>query len=392
MDETRKRVAVLGSTGSIGRNTLEIVDSMPDRFDVVGLSANRNAALLAQQIDRYRPKLAGVADRASFEEVAALTSYSETTVLAGPEGLCQVAACPEADIVVAAVVGAAGFDPLFAAVDAGKDVALANKEPLVMAGSLVMPLAEERGVTILPVDSEHSAIFQCLRGNEHKHVRRIILTASGGPFYNYGPDQLRTVTPDQAVAHPNWSMGKKVSVDSATLMNKGLEIIEAMWLFGMDADSIDVLIHHQSIIHSMVEYVDGAVLAQLSVPDMKLPIQYALTFPDRAPNVLEPLDLAAIGTLSFESPDVVRFPCLGLAREAARLGGTMPAVLSAANEVAVEQFLAGRVSFPDIPRTIESVMAGHQNIAAPGLDEIKDADLWAREKAEEFIAQECVND
>lgn len=379
-----KRVSVLGSTGSVGRQALEVLTTLGRDFDVVGLAAGRNKELLLQQAIKFRPRVIALAGK---EEADWLTSRLDGAtgieVTWGQEGLNRVATLAETDIVLNALSGAVGLAPTIKALEAGKDIALANKETLVAAGALVMDLAQRRGCTLLPVDSEHSAIWQCLQGSQPAEVAKIILTASGGPFRTYAKEQLAKVTPAQALKHPNWNMGHKITVDSATLMNKGLEVIEARWLFGMDYSRIQVIIHPQSIIHSMVEYVDGSVIAQLGVPDMRLPIQYALTYPRRLQGSVPGLSWP-VGDLTFEMPDLKRFPALRLAYEAGYTGGTMPAVLNAANEVAVEQFLAGRLSFTGIPLLVEKVMAKHSVITAPKLEDILEADRWARESAKVF--------
>ncbi len=375
-----KGIAVLGATGSVGRNALAVIDSLRERFHVVGLTANTNSSLLAELVERYRPRYAALADKARAEELRSACP-AETRVMSGIEGVLEVASAPEADIVLSAIVGAAGLKPVLAAVERGKTVALANKEPLVMAGGIITALAKEHGATLLPVDSEHNAIFQCLCGNRDQEVSKIVLTASGGPFYNESPESLEFVTPEQALDHPTWDMGKKISVDSATLMNKGLEVIEAHWLFGVDVERIEVVIHPSSVVHSMVEFVDGSIIAQLGRSDMRLPIQYALTYPERTKSAVERLSITEVSPLEFFKPAIERFPCLGLAYEAARAGGTMPAVLNAANEVAVEEFLERRLGFCDIPKVIERVMSEHSPTREPTLEQVLDADAWARECA-----------
>ncbi|MCL5058079.1 MAG: 1-deoxy-D-xylulose-5-phosphate reductoisomerase [Actinobacteria bacterium] len=373
-----KGVSILGSTGSIGRQALDVLDGLPD-FRIVGLAAGKNIKLLKEQIIRYRPLLVSVEKEDDALELARELAGKGTEILWGSEGLLAVAAHPAAGVVITAVTGTAGLLPTVEAISAGKDIALANKETLVAAGSLVTGLAAQKGVNILPVDSEHSAIWQCLRGSRPGEVESIILTASGGPFRK--ERDLERVTVSKALAHPNWSMGKKITVDSATLMNKGLEVIEARWLFGLDYDRIRVVVHPQSIIHSMVEFRDGSVLAQLGLPDMKLPIQYALTYPDRLPGNVPRLDPAKMSALTFEPPDIVRFPLLDLAYRVGRRGGTLPAAMNAANEAAVELFLAGRIRFTSIYRVVEEVVGRHDITDRPGLEEILEADRWAREKA-----------
>ncbi|UCG11206.1 MAG: 1-deoxy-D-xylulose-5-phosphate reductoisomerase [Deltaproteobacteria bacterium] len=381
-----KNIAILGSTGSIGRNTLNVVEQFPERFRVVALAAGRNIDLLAEQIQRHRPKLVAVFDQQLARDLMGrVEPATDLHVLAGGEGYQQVAACPEADMVLSAMVGAAGLEPTLSAVRAGKDVALANKETLVMAGALVMEEVRKNGVRLLPVDSEHSAIFQAMEGNRRKDVKRILLTASGGPFLNMTMEQLQSVTPNQALAHPNWVMGPKITIDSATLMNKGLEVIEAKWLFDEPVDKIEVHIHPQSVVHSMVEYVDGSVIAQMGIPDMRSPIAYALAYPSRLPLDLPPLDLFSLKTLTFLEPDLSRFPCLDLAFAACRTGGSMPAVLNAANEVAVQAFLDRRIPFTGIARLVGEAMEEHVVEPAGELEELLEADNWARRRTEESI-------
>jgi 1-deoxy-D-xylulose-5-phosphate reductoisomerase len=381
-----KRISLLGSTGSIGVSTLDVVGAHPDQFAVTALAAGRNITLMKQQIERFRPRLAAMIDEAHASELRRLLGpASGTHVLSGPEGYRETAAASDADMVVSAMVGAAGLIPTLDAIDAGKDIALANKETLVMAGHIVLRRASERGVKIIPVDSEHSAIFQCLLGNRGVDVRRIILTASGGPFLHASEEELAKVTTAQALRHPNWTMGKKITIDSATMMNKGLEVIEAGWLFGFPVETIDVLIHPQSIVHSMVEYRDGSVIAQMGVPDMRLPIAYALSYPNRLIREEETLDLRKIGTLTFLHPDPVRFPALRLAYEAAKAGRTMPAVLNGANEMAVTAFIEEHIRFDRIVSVVQEVLSRHQGQADPGIDAILEADRWAREEAGNII-------
>jgi 1-deoxy-D-xylulose-5-phosphate reductoisomerase len=373
-----RRIAVLGSTGSIGASTCEVVRGLGGRVEIVALAAGANIELLAAQAREFGPRLVAVADESRAAELAAMLPGVE--VAAGLEGLERVAAFEAADLVVSAIVGAAGVLPTLKAIGAGKDVALANKEALVVAGAVVTELARANGAAIIPVDSEHSAVFQCLHGSDRQNVRRIVLTASGGPFVDAGPDELARVTVEQALAHPNWDMGAKVTVDSATMMNKGLEVIEAMWLFGLRPEQIDVVVHRQSVVHSMVEFVDGSILAQLSEPDMKGPIHVALTWPERVERRAEPFDLTKRRELTFEPPDLERFPCLALAYEAARAGGTMPTVLNAANEVAVGQFLAGEIAFTDIPKRIRRSMKAHSANPAPDIHEILRVDAAVRKE------------
>ncbi|MCL6612173.1 MAG: 1-deoxy-D-xylulose-5-phosphate reductoisomerase [Peptococcaceae bacterium] len=375
-----KGISILGSTGSIGRQALEVIDLFPDRFAVVGLAAGRNIKVLREQIKKYRPRVVSVSSRDDARLLAEEFGREGCRVLWGDEGLLAAATCPGAHTVLTALTGTAGLMPTLAAIKAGRDIALANKETLVAAGSLVTGLAEKHGVKILPVDSEHSAIWQCLQGSKPGEVEGIILTASGGPFRKQ-PEDLSLVTVSMALDHPNWNMGKKITVDSATLMNKGLEVIEARWLFGLDYGRIKVVIHPQSIIHSMVEFVDGSVVAQLGLPDMRLPIQYALGYPRRLPGRLPRLDWNSARELTFDPPDTARFPLLETAYRAGRLGGTAPAVMNAANEVAVEFFLAGRIGFMSIHRVVEEVLGRHRVSGRPDLEDILEADREARQLA-----------
>jgi len=380
-----KRLSILGCTGSIGVSTLDIVAAHPDRFRVVSLTAGRNLELLQRQILRFRPRLVAVVSPADADTLKAALGTEAPEIIAGVEGLIACACHAEVDMVLSAIVGAAGLVPTMAAIENGKDVALANKETLVTAGSLVMAAVARKGVRLFPVDSEHSAIFQSLEGHRRGDVRRLILTASGGPFRNRALAELQRVTPNEALAHPNWSMGKKISIDSATMMNKGLEVIEARWLFDLPAEQISVHIHPQSVVHSMVEYRDGSVIAQLGIPDMKTPIAYALSYPERLPLDLPPLDLCRLGSLTFEAPDLQRFSCLSLAYEALREGGSAPAVLNAANEVAVEAFLNGEISFLNVPALIRATLENHQAAPLEHIDEVLRADLWARTEARRII-------
>ncbi len=382
-------VTILGSTGSIGVSTLDVLAREPDRFRVFALTANTGVADMLQQVMAVRPRFAVMRCERSAEQLRqalADKQVDETEVLAGERSLCEVAAAREVDVVMAAIVGGAGLEPTLAAVNAGKKVLLANKEALVMAGQLFMDAVEEANAVLLPIDSEHNAIFQCLDDGSRRDlpsqgVKRILLTGSGGPFRETPAEELLHVTPDQACAHPNWSMGRKISVDSATMMNKGLELIEACWLFDTPAENIDVVVHPQSIIHSMVEYIDGSVLAQLGNPDMRTPIAHALAWPERMPSGVGSLDIIAQGRLDFEAPDEVRFPCLRLAREAVERGGTSAILLNAANEVAVAAFLEGELAFPAIAEVIESVMNSVAVVEPNSLDAVKLADREARAEA-----------
>jgi 1-deoxy-D-xylulose-5-phosphate reductoisomerase len=382
------RIAILGSTGSIGQSALAVADAHPDRLQIVALAAGSNAARLADQVRTYRPAVAAVASGEALDGLRRrLGPGSTCELLAGPAGLIAAATHPDVDMVLCASSGTAGLDAVLAAIEAGKGIALANKEVLVMAGAIVVEAARRRGVRILPVDSEHNAIHQCLHGRSPEDVRRLVLTASGGPFRTLDPAALARVTPDDALRHPTWKMGRKITIDSATLMNKGLEVIEAHWLFGDAARHIDVVVHPQSIVHSMVELRDGSVIAQLSVTDMRLPIQYAFSYPERWDGALPALDLMKMGSLEFFPPDLERFPCLRLAFEALEHGGAWPIVLNAANEVAVDAFLGGRLSFPGIPRVIERALteAAGRFTSPQSLDDVRAADAWARAFSAETI-------
>ena len=381
-----KRISLLGSTGSIGVSCLEVVADFPEHFEIVALTGANNLQLLAAQIRRFRPQIAAVLNEADALTLRALVKGTTTEILFGVEGLIACATHSAAQMTLSAIVGAAGLVPTLAAIEAGKDVALANKETLVTAGALVMAAVARKGVRLYPVDSEHSALFQSLEGHRSRDVRRLILTASGGPFRTWSLAQMQNVSPADALAHPNWSMGRKISIDSATMMNKGLEVIEAHWLFSVPVDCINVQIHPQSIVHSMVEYCDGAVIAQLGVPDMKTPIAYALSYPERIPLKLPPLDLCSIGSLTFAEPDMQRFPCLKLAYTAIAAGGVAPAVLNAANEIAVEAFLAGTLPFLAIPVLIEAVLDRHDPQTPVHLDDLLHADRFARAEARRLIA------
>ena len=381
-----KKLSILGSTGSIGVNTLDVVAQNPSEFFVAALAGGRNIRLLKDQIEQFHPDMAAVIDEAYAARLQeSLPPDCKTVILWGPAGYREIARHRDVDMVVSAMVGSAGLVPTLEAIDAGKDIALANKETMVMAGSLVVEKARERQVRILPVDSEHSAIFQCLNGHRPEDIKRIILTASGGPFRTFSAAQLAKVTPADALKHPNWEMGQKITIDSASMMNKGLEIIEAKWLFDIEIDRIDVLIHPKSIIHSMVEYIDGSVIAQLGIPDMRIPIAYALSFPARLPRRESPLDFIKASPLEFFEPDMEQFPCLKLARDAGKTGGTLPAVLNGANEIAVESFLGKRIKFTDLPIVISEVLSRHQSITSPTLDDVLEADRWARQEVNYLI-------
>ena len=375
-----KRLAILGSTGSIGTHTLDVVAAHPDQFEVAALAAGNNVDLLEQQVRRFHPRFVALVGEAAARKLARRLGAAGVEVAWGTDGLCRAGADTGADMVVSAIVGGAGLVPTMAALHAGKALALANKETLVMAGELVTAEARARGIRILPVDSEHSAIFQCLANSDTRQVRRLILTASGGPFRTHPLEAFAAITPKDALRHPTWAMGKKITIDSATLVNKGLEVIEAQWLFGLPVDQVDVIVHPQSVVHSLVEYVDGSVLAQLGVPDMRLPIQYALTYPERCACPAARLSLEDMGGLTFEAVDRRKFPCLDLAYEAARGGGSWPAVLNAANEVAVQWFLDRRIGFDEIPTIIRKALDAHPHRAIGSVEEVLDVDRQVRER------------
>lgn len=382
MTNARKGVSILGSTGSIGTTTLDLIARFPEQFRIVALSAGRRVDDLRAQIDRFQPELVSVADPADAARLAEALGEEAPQIVSGQEGLIAVATAPGTEILVSALVGAVGLTPTLAAIDAGIDIGLANKEVMVVAGELVCRRAKAAGVAILPVDSEHNAIFQALEGRSREHLSCITLTASGGPFRGTSAEALKTVTRAQALAHPTWDMGEKISIDSATLMNKGLEVIEARWFFETPPEQIQVLVHPQSIVHSMVRYHDGSVIAVMAIPDMTIPIGHVLAYPDLLDlQYLPQLDLAAAGTLTFESPDTDRFPCLRLAFDALLAGGTMPAVVNAANEVAVARFLASEIGFLDIAATVAAVMSNHEAIAYDTVEQLLDVDGWARAEA-----------
>src|SRR5580692_9595277 len=380
-----KKVVLLGSTGSIGTSTVKVAEDLPDRIQLIALAAGNNSALLLEQTRRHKPMAVSISDPAKAKELQQ-TLGNSTRVLCGEEGLIELATLPEADIVLIAIVGTAGLKPALAAIRAGKDIAVASKEILVMAGEIVMSEARKHGVRILAVDSEHSAIFQCLDGKPPGSVRKMILTASGGPFRdkkNWPKEKFSEITVACALKHPSWVMGKKITIDSATLFNKALEMIEARWLFDIEMARVDVVVHPQSVVHSMVEFVDGSIVAQLSTPDMCLPIQYALTYPERAPSDRVQTNFAKLGQLTFEEPDAERFPAIELARRAGEIGGTLPAVLNAANEVAVESFVNRKISFPQITQAVRNTMDAHKVVSHPTLEQILQADAWARQKTSE---------
>jgi len=382
-----KGLSILGSTGSIGTNVLRVVDAFPGRFEVVGLAAGGNAEVLAEQVARHRPRIVSAGDAAALEQLSRLVDLSGVRAVVGREGMVEVATRDEARMVVASAVGAVGLVPTYRALEAGKDVALANKETLVMAGELMLARARETGARLLPIDSEHCALHECLDGRRPEDVRRLILTASGGPFRDRPRESLARVTREEALAHPTWRMGPKITIDSATLMNKGLEVIEAHWLFGMPAAKIDVLVHPQSVVHSMVELVDGTVLAQLGVTDMRMPIQYALTYPEKWEAAIPGLDFSKAMRLDFAPPDRSKFPCLSLAYRALEKGGTAPAALNAANEEAVAAFLDGRAPFLAIPESIEEVLDAEPEAGAATLEDVLEADRRARERARRALAR-----
>lgn len=375
-----KRIVILGSTGSIGTQVLDVVSRLPDRLQVVGIAANRNVALLAEQAQAHRVQHVCVGDDSLSGELRNRLASGAVRLYSGVAGMCELATIAEADLVVVSVAGAVGIAPTHAAIEAGKDIALASKEVLVAAGEHTMARAQARGVHILPIDSEHSAIFQCLQGAPEHSIEKILLTASGGPFRATPREEFSRITVEQALKHPTWNMGGLVTINSATLMNKGLEIIEAHWLFGVPVTDVEVVVHPQSIVHSLVRFKDGSVLAQLGLPDMRLPIQYALLYPERPNTGLPRLDLTAAGALTFEKPDETKFPALRIARDAVQAGGTMPAVMNAANEAAVARFLNREIPFTGIPRLVETVMARHSPVS-PTYEQVLDADAWARRVA-----------
>ncbi|HET9398721.1 MAG TPA: 1-deoxy-D-xylulose-5-phosphate reductoisomerase [Sphingomicrobium sp.] len=383
---TRRKISILGATGSVGTSTLDLVERCPDQFDVVALTASSNVDALSDAAIRVGARLAVIGDQGKLPQLQSRLQGSGCRAAAGREALAEAAA-GEAEWVMAAIVGCAGLEPVMAAIEAGRTVALANKEALVTAGQLMIAAATRAGATILPVDSEHNAIFQCLAGNDSGDVAKLVLTASGGPFRSWDHERMASVTPEQAIAHPNWTMGAKISVDSATMMNKGLELIEARHLFGIPGDRIEILVHPQSVVHSMVEYVDGSVLAQLGSPDMRIPIASALSWPRRMETPALRLDLARIGSLSFEAPDLVRFPALRVAREAMEAGGAAPIVLNAANEEAVASFLARRIGFLDIVRTVEEALARMDAAAPHSIAEVIDIDRRARALAGDLMSE-----
>jgi 1-deoxy-D-xylulose-5-phosphate reductoisomerase len=377
-----KKIAILGSTGSIGVNALKVIRANPEKYEVTALAAGRNIDLLLKQIEAFRPVAVSILDEDLGSELKnRLGGNKGPEVFYGNEGFVRLATLDQIDTVISAMTGAAGLLPTYEAIKAGKDIALANKETMVMAGHLIMTAVKKNGVSLVPIDSEHSAVLQSLQGHTKEDLRRVILTASGGPFRNASMEQMTTITPAQALNHPNWHMGPKISIDSATMMNKGLETIEAKWLFDLEMAQIGILIHPQSVVHSMVEYKDGSIIAQLGIPDMMIPISYALSFPHHLKNDFSTLRLEEIGVLNFEKPDMKKFPCLELAFRAAEIGSSMPAVLNAANEIAVESFLDGKIAFLDIPELIEKSMEAHQPHPVETIEMVMEADRWARKTA-----------
>ena len=379
-----KKISLLGSTGSIGVNTLDVVERNPENFQVLAMSAGSNVDLFAEQVRKFKPKIASLFDSTKISTLKERVADLDVEIIIGDEGSIAVATLPETDVVVSGVVGSAGLIPAIEALKAGKNLALANKETLVIAGELVLREAEKTNSQIIPIDSEHSAIFQALNGEKKERIKKIILTASGGPFRTFNLDQMENVTVKDALNHPNWDMGPKITIDSSTMMNKGLEYIEAKWLFGVDTP-VDIIVHAQSIIHSMIEFVDTSIMAQLGIPDMRVPIAYALTYPDRFECNLPSLDLASMGDLTFEAPDFERFPCLQLAIDAMEIGQTMPAILNAANEIAVQAFLDELIPYKDIAELIRMVMHNHRPSPLNELQDVLNADKWAREEATKLI-------
>jgi len=382
-----KHISILGSTGSIGTQTLDIVRQFPDEFKVVGLTTNKNSDLLLKQIKEFKPKAVAIMDKSKTDD---LLNFSSCQVYSGIEGLNKIAALQEADTVVNALVGSVGIEPTYNAIKSKKNIALANKETLVAAGSVIMEEIKKNNVALMPIDSEHSAVFQCLNGENIKEVDKITITCSGGPFKNYGKEQMENVAPHDALQHPTWNMGNKITIDSATLMNKGFEVIEAHWLYGINYDKIKIVIHPQSIVHSLVEFVDGSVKAQLGFPDMKIPIQYALTYPKRFHSLSKPLNLVQIKKLEFSEPDFEKFQCLKYSYEAGIKGGTLPAVMNAANEIAVYAFLENKIRFLDVPRLIRKMMDEHNLIKNPALKEILEVDRKTKEETKNIIEEELI--
>jgi 1-deoxy-D-xylulose-5-phosphate reductoisomerase len=381
-----KNITILGSTGSIGTNALKIIESKPEEYRVLAITAGRNFELLFKQIKKFNPAVAAVSEKWMADELRnRLKNHSKTEIYWGQEGYARLAALEESDTVISAIIGAAGLLPTYSAIKAGKTVALANKETMVMAGPIIMDIAKRLHVSIVPIDSEHSAILQSLQGHSRKDLSRIILTASGGPFRDLLPEEMEDLNPASALKHPNWTMGEKISIDSATMMNKGLEAIEARWLFDLSMEQIDILIHPESIVHSIVEYRDGSMIAQMGIPDMITPISYALSYPRHLETNLPPLNLEEIGSLTFKKPDMEKFKCLSLALEASKIGESMPAVLNGANEIAVDSFLKGRIKFLQIPSLVEKTMTKHRVFPIESLEGVLEADQWARKTAEKEL-------
>ncbi len=379
-----KRLTIIGSTGSVGKNTLRVVEHLQGRFEVFGLAARSNVEVLARQVAIFKPRVVALADAASVDSFVAECRRNGAAcpeILGGAEGVRLIAEAPESDVVISAAVGAAGLEPTYAALRAGKRVALANKEAMVVAGELLGKTASQFGGLILPVDSEHNAIDQCLRAGKQNEVRKLILTASGGPFRTTPAEDFGGITPEEALNHPTWKMGRRITIDSATLINKGFEVIEASWLFDIPAEAIEVIVHPQSVVHSMVEFVDGSVVAQIGTADMRVPIQYALTYPERLASPVAALDWASVTSLEFALPDREKFPCIGMAYQALEMGGTAPAVLNAADEIAVGEFLDRKISFTDVPRIIRDTLAAHDPVPADSVEAVLEADRWAREYA-----------
>ena len=381
-----KNVVILGSTGSIGKNALDVIRNLRHKYKVVGLSANSRWELLAKQVEEFKPKSVSLADGRWIKELKNKLPQNSVQILTGPDSVKEMVSRDDVDIVISAIVGAAGLPAAIEVIKNGKTLALANKEALVMAGELIVSMAKEKGVNILPVDSEHSAIFQALKAGHPNEVKKVIITASGGPFRDYPKEKLSEVTKEEALNHPTWQMGQKITIDSATLMNKALEIIEAKWLFNLDSTQIDVIIHPESIVHSLVEFCDGSVIAQMGLPDMKVPIQFALTYPHRENGNVESLDLAKLGSLNFRKPDMDKFPALRLGYEVVEKGGTMGATLNAANEIAVQAFLERKIKFTDITKTVEHVMKKHNYIKDPDFEDIMHADEYARKETKKCIS------
>jgi 1-deoxy-D-xylulose-5-phosphate reductoisomerase len=380
-----KNISILGSTGSIGTSTLEVIEQHPDKFKVVALAAGKNIALLAHQIEKFQPLIASISTKQLAQQLKEKLTKSKTKIVYGEQGLIEIATWPEADIIVCAIVGSAGLLSAYHAAKAAKQIALANKETLVMAGSLIVDELRKRNVQLIPIDSEHSAVFQTLNGRNRNEIKRVILTASGGPFLNLPKEEMSFITVEQALNHPNWNMGRKISIDSATLMNKGLEIIEAYWLFNLEIEQISTIVHPQSIVHSLVELIDGSLIAHMGITDMKIPIQYALSYPERLSSPSRYIELSELANLEFLPPDQKKFPCLGLCIQALKKGKSMPTVLNASNEVAVESFLQGKISFDQIPIIIEETMQNHTPVDFESIEEIQQIDRWARSQSDKIV-------